>query len=350
MYISDVAEISRLETLLTEYLRAPALALPQGMADQADARYQVGRWTVLVQLKWRSDAAHVRHAIEQLRSAAGGGGENEIRLVVVPRMGPTGGALCAQAGMSWMDLDGNAEIVRQDLVVMAAGRKPWRDRPRSEAVLNAFSTRGARLVRTMLADPARKWSQSELSVESGLDRGYVSKLVRQLAKDGYLEWDKRAHSVAVLRPDLLLSTWREARDFVKEQVVQGTLAARSGVELLRLVADRLRHEQIGYAATGLAAAWQYVHHAQFRIVTVYLRDWVDPTTLWSAEFSSRSPGANLWVVRPKDDGVFMGAASVDGVDCVSPLQTYVDLAGHPERAEEAADEVQSRLLPWARIA
>lgn len=349
MNVPRVAEISRLEALLTEYLHAPVLAIPQGVADPVDARYRVGRWTVLVQIKWRSDAAHVKQAIEQLAGAGGGVRENEIRLVVVPRMGPTGGALCQQARISWMDLDGNAEIVREDLVVMATGRKPWGDRPRSEAVLNAFSTRGARLVRTVLADPARQWSQSELSDESGLDRGYVSKLVRQLAKDGYLEWDKKAHSVAVLRPDLLLSTWREAREFAKEQVVQGTLAARSGVELLRLVADRLREEKVDYAATGLAAAWQYVHHAQFRIVTIYLRAWVDPTTLWSTEFTSKSPGANLWVMRPKDDGVFMGAASVDGVACVSPLQTYVDLAGHPERADEAADEVRSRLLPWAQI-
>jgi hypothetical protein len=44
--------------------------------------------------------------------------------------------------------------------------------------------------------------------------------------------------------------------------------------------------------------------------------------------------------------VFDGARERSGVDCVHPVQAYLDLAAHPERAAEAADEVRAQLLTW----
>jgi hypothetical protein len=49
---------------------------------------------------------------------------------------------------------------------------------------------------------------------------------------------------------------------------------------------------------------------------------------------------------PNDDGVFDGSEAKNGVTCTHPVQTYVDLQGHPERAREAADELRKRLLRW----
>jgi hypothetical protein len=62
-------------------------------------------------------------------------------------------------------------------------------------------------------------------------------------------------------------------------------------------------------------------------------------------FREEPRGANLWVVRPVDDGVFEGAAIADGFPCVHPMQVYLDLKSHPERAAEAAGQLRTRLLP-----
>ncbi len=50
-------------------------------------------------------------------------------------------------------------------------------------------------------------------------------------------------------------------------------------------------------------------------------------------------GANVWLVLPKDEGVFHDVQEVDGVRCAHPVQVYVDLKGHPERADEAAEHL-----------
>ena len=57
-------------------------------------------------------------------------------------------------------------------------------------------------------------------------------------------------------------------------------------------------------------------------------------------------GSNVWLVQPNDEAVFHGFADIDGIPCVTPLQTYLDLKGHPERSEEAAEELRNRMLSW----
>ena len=49
------------------------------------------------------------------------------------------------------------------------------------------------------------------------------------------------------------------------------------------------------------------------------------------------------LVVPNDEGVFHGAEIVDGIRCVHPVQAYVDLKDHPERAPEAASEIRRHL-------
>ena len=59
-------------------------------------------------------------------------------------------------------------------------------------------------------------------------------------------------------------------------------------------------------------------------------------------------GANLWLAVPNDAGVFHGAVEKDGIRCVHPVQAYLDLKGHPERASEAAERLRNEFLNWRR--
>ena len=121
------------------------------------------------------------------------------------------------------------------------------------------------------------------------------------------------------------------------------MPARSGDALLHRLADELGNQ---YAATGLAAAWLLTRFAAFRIVSVYLAEHPEPELLDRLGFREEARGANVWLVVPNDEGVFHGAAAKDGAHCVHPVQAYLDLKGHPERADEAAKELRAELLTW----
>jgi len=174
---------------------------------------------------------------------------------------------------------------------------------------------------------------------SGLNEGHVSRIVARLLDD-QLVVRTEGRRFRVHDPNLLLDSWREAADFRGHRVLKGHVAARSGDELLRLLAHNLPPLRMEYAATGLAAAWAYDHFAMFRLATLYVREWPALDKLETLGFREESTGSNLWLVLPNDDGVFEGGREVDGIPCVHPVQVYVDLKDQPERAEEASEHLK----------
>jgi hypothetical protein len=261
-----------------------------------------------------------------------------VSVLVVPYMTEPGRTFCAEHGINWLDLSGNADLRGPGLRIHVSGRPnqfPHRGRPSS-----VFERRSSRLIRHLLIAPGRDWSVREGARGSGLNEGHVSRIVARLLDD-HLVVRTEGRRFRVHDPLLLLDAWREAADFRGHRVLKGHVAARSGDELLGLMAHKLPTLQMEYAATGLAAAWAYDHFATFRLTTLYVREWPALDALEALGFRGESPGANLWLVLPNDDGVFEGGREVDGLRCVHPVQVYVDLKDQPERAAEAAEHLKA---------
>lgn len=144
----------------------------------------------------------------------------------------------------------------------------------------------------------------------------------------------------------MLDAWRDEYRFSKHTIIRGHVAARSGDALAHLVGDRLKARSVEHAVTGLAAAWQLTRYATFRIATFYVEAEPDSALRDELGFREDERGANLWLVVPNDKGVFQGAGERDGLRCVHPIQTYLDLKEQPERASEAAERLRADLLNW----
>ena len=84
----------------------------------------------------------------------------------------------------------------------------------------------------------------------------------------------------------------------------------------------------------------------FGTVTLYLEQQPPSDMLAALQFREDTRGSNVWLVVPNDEGVFHGASIRDGVRCVHPVQVYLDLSGHAERAEEAALRLRAEHLNW----
>ena len=96
----------------------------------------------------------------------------------------------------------------------------------------------------------------------------------------------------------------------------------------------------------LAAALQ-APIANFRLVTIYAAEWPSQDVLDRLSWREDREGANLWLVRPKDDDVFRGGVVTDGIQHVSAVQTYLDLKAQPERSKEAAEVLRAACLKWS---
>ena len=313
------------------------------LATEADAVIDLAGFTFVVEWKGSGGAAPVSTGAAQAWRYAAEIGPRAIPLVAVPFMGAVGRERCEEVDVAWLDLSGNARIFAPGIRVRIDGqpnRFKRRGRPSS-----AFAPKSARIARWLLSHPGRAATQREIAQATDMDEGFTSRIVSRLEEDDLLVRNPDG-AIRARDHELLLDAWREDYDFSKHRIQQGHIPARSGDALLRRLADELREQDTRYAATGLAAAWLQTKFAGFRIVSVYLSDPPSPEVLHRLGFREEGRGANVWLVVPNDDGVFHGETEADGVCCVHPVQTYLDLKAHPERASEAAEHLRSELLRW----
>lgn len=300
------------ERLLAEVPAALAglLDIPIGevtaRANGASAAGQVlsaAGQTFVVEWSNSPTAGPVAARAEKAAQRAKGRDRRAIPLVAVPFMSEGGRRACEAARVPWFDLSGNAHIVAPGLRIIVEGRP------------NRFRGPGR---------PASLFAPNSYVIRepSGALR----------AKD----------------PQLLLEAWREAYQFNKHTLIQGHVAARTGDALARFVSDTLVHDKVEHAVTGLAAAWQLTHFAAFRIATFFVTREPSAELKTKLGFRDDARGANLWLVVPNDVGVFHGAEDREGLRCVHPVQAYLDLKGHPERAAVAAERLRTEFMNWKR--
>jgi len=314
-----------------------------GGARHADTVIDIGGFTFVVEWKGSGTVARVSEAARQALHHASTFGKRAIPLVAVPFMGPAGRQRCEELNVGWLDLSGNARLVAPGLRVRMEGQPNRYKSPGRPAT--AFAPKSSRIARWLLMHPDQPLTQRELATATKMDEGFTSRIVAKLESDELTIRDPDG-KIRVRDPNLLLDAWAESYTFTKHRILRGHVPARSAEAQLRAMTEILARKRQPYAATGLAAAWLLDGFAGFRIVTIYLASEPEAPLLGQLGFREAEPGANTWLVVPSDEGVFQGAIDHDGVRCVHPVQVYLDLKGHPERAKEAAEQLRKNLLRW----
>ena len=332
----------RLAELLGVAPDAADVRASSGSAD-GSATVAVAGFEFAVQWGSSGAAAMVDSAAALAVERAGAAGAKVIPLVAVPFMGDVGRERCAGAGAAWLDLSGNALIMAPGLRIRVEGQPNRFKRPGRPS--SAFAPKSARIARWLLMHAGEALTQRDVARATGVDEGHTSRIVSRLEEDDLVE---RATDggIRARDPDLLLDAWREDYDFAKHDIRRGHVAARSGEALVRRLGEAFGQAGVDHAATGLSAAWLMTRFAGFRLATVYVAEHPTDDLLRELGFREETAGANVWLVVPNDQGVFHGAAALDRVRCVHPVQAYLDLLAHPERAKEAAQHLRAERLSW----
>lgn len=343
--VDERREIPRLLGELT-FLQVGGLrVLEQDLVNpqkQPDFEVSAGPFMFLIEYKARSNAEAVGSALQQIRSWRPPTQDRAlVTLLVVPYMGAVGRRLCEADGVNWMDLSGNAFMRAPGLNVNVRGRPNRYARPGRPQ--DVFAPKAARLARVFLTYPDQGWHNHSLVEATQLSKGYVSKVVARLEHAGFIE--KRDDKCYWPRsPGGILDAWRESYDFSRHRTLKGYVAERTPEEVLYRLVEGLGALSVKVAITGLAAAWHYNHHAAFRLCSLYVSPFPEMDQLSRLGFRPVKSGENSWLIEPIDESVFDGVLFAGELPYVSPLQAYLDLKDHPERAEEAADMLRPLVL------
>jgi hypothetical protein len=268
-----------------------------------------------------------------------------IPIVAFPFMGESLRKYCSEHGINWIDLSGNARIISKDLRIILDGNPNKYISPGRPKSL--FAPMSSRITRWLLMNQDKSFTQRQLTNETRMSEGFVSRIVKGLKEEGFVE-NTEDGKVKTSEPNLLFNSWKEKYNFSKHLIIKGHVPTRSSNELVNIMKDKLDSYNFKYALTGLAAAWSYSHFAGFRTVSIYIKEELPDEILNLLNFRREEKGANLWLVVPIDEGVFHGESKVDGLNCVHPIQTYLDLKYHPERSKEAAERLREEYLKWIK--
>ncbi|GMQ81566.1 MAG: hypothetical protein BMS9Abin05_0998 [Rhodothermia bacterium] len=304
----------------------------------ADALMRGEKHRFLVEYKDRADAASIRRAIDTLRLAHD---SDFVSVVAVPYMGAVGQRICKEEEVSWIDLSGNADIQAHQLRILIEG-KPNRFKAQSK-LSNVFAPKSSRVSRLLLQYPLSPVRQVEICERVNLSRSFVSQIVSRMVNQGLVR-KLSDGSILCDNPQLLFDAWDERYEFKKHNIVRAHVAARSGSELMGTIRDRLLESSLKHAFTGLPAAWAYTRFGSFRLVSVYVPHRFEPEALSDMGIRIEGKGANIWFVKPNDEGIFHGSVEEAAYRCVHPVQLSLDLKHHPERAEEARSQLRSMLF------
>lgn len=269
--------------------------------------------------------------------------DGAIPVVAAPFMGDAGRKRCNAHGISWLDMSGNGRIATggpRATVAWKPNRFKQRGRP-----ANAFAPKSSCVVRRLLMDPYCAASLKEISEDTGLGREFVRRVVDRLAEDGLVIREPDGY-VETPDPDLLLAAWREMYDFNQHRLIRGRVPAWTGHELLSKLTDGLCRRNIEYAATGMTAEWLLTDSEMPNTVTIYIATEPSVELLSSLDFhEGHQEEENVCMAVPNVAAVFEESEPINGVQCVHPVQAYLDIPRHGGSAREAEGRLFTVLFP-----
>lgn len=244
------------------------------------------------------------------------------RFLVAPSLSEVLVQHCRAHGISCLDLNGRQWIRAEGLVVDRRPSDGRRFRP-AQCSPDPFQPKSSRLVRALLADRQRRWTQKELRERTGLSPGLVSRLVRHLENEGLLARHERTLWLRQL--DGLLDQWARVDDWGRRTTLRqySLLAADLEETAQRLLtvypkADRLVFTQ------WFAANLRHPYTTP-PVVSAYVP--LFPEEQVERELGARqvADGGTLWLVVPADEGVFRETQRVGQFALVCDAQIYLDL-------------------------
>ena len=256
-------------------------------------------------------------------------------LIVTPELSPRIVAACKVHGIAAIDLNGRCWLRAPGLLV---DRCPLPGRSFSYEMepRNIFVGKSARIVRCLLTDRDRTWTQGEIVPRTRASSGLVSRIVQHLISQGFLE-KTSAREFRLRDWHGLLNEWVDSDHFSKR--TRTTAYAGffgSPQELAHRLQQWAGSEKVPLAFTQWTAAWTRQPYTEPAVCSAYVERHPDSATLEQLGIRPVTEGGKLWLHVPDDEGILTETQKRSGLTLVTDAQIYLDLKRTGLRGPEAA--------------
>lgn len=259
-------------------------------------------------------------------------------LLIVPWLSERTQTLLAEADINYLDLTGNA-LLRIDnppffLQTMGSKRNPApAERPRARL----RGAKASRVIRLLL-DVRPPYGVLEIAEATGLNRGYVSRLLDALYREGMIERAPRGPVESVDVP-ALMRRWADGYDTFRTNGTEGFIATAGFEHLLGRLAENPGPGTQG-VITGSFAANRLAPIASPALLLLYSD--MPQVLAVDLDLLPAEEGANVMILKPFDPVVFARTRIEKGLRYAAPSQIAVDCLGGNGRMPAEGEA----LLEW----
>lgn len=307
---------------------------------------------VIVEAKRNFAAADVDRLLggltRRLREASG----DRTILLVSEFLSPRTRELLAQDDISYLDLTGNTRLVMKNppMFVETTGsdRRPKSSTSKRSAGLNGVAA--GRVIR-FLAEVEPPYGVLDIETETGISRGYVSRILDRLADEALIRREPRGPVESADWPAMLRQRGQSI-DLFKVNTVRGFIAPKGAQAAFESLARSSMASRI--AVTGSFAAVRLAPVAAPALLTLYLEPegglpFFDDVQS-DLKLLPTDAGADLILLWPPNDRVLEDTRTEGGVQCVNLPQLVVDCLGGsgrmPAEGEALIEWMQKNPREW----
>ena len=261
-------------------------------------------------------------------------------LLVTPRLSSRTLDFCRLHALNAIDLNGRTYI-RAKGVLIDRKDLPGRNYVFELEPRNVFVGKSARIVRSLLSQRDRVWAQSELVARSRASSGLVSRIIKHLTHQGYLE-RTGTRNFRVHDSLALLDHWASADNFAKRTATARYSAfGDSPLELAKKIDALLNDNSIKVAFTQWIAGWLRHPYTEPVVVSAYVSYLPSEKVLETIGLRPVTEAGKLWLHVPDDEGVFLETQNVRELPLVSDAQIYLDLLKTGLRGPDQAQALRN---------
>jgi hypothetical protein len=231
---------------------------------------------------------------------------------------------CRQKRLAAIDLNGRVYLRSEGLLVDRCPL-PGRDFRYELEPRNVFVGKSARIVRSLLTDRERIWSQSELVERAKASSGLVSRIVQHLISQGFIE-KKSPREFRLSDPFGLIDAWVKADDFNRRTTAaRYTVLGGNPLEIARQLKAWAGEQSVSLAFTQWIAGWLRHPYTEPVITNAYVARLPEAAALERLGFRPVTDAGKVCLFIPNDEGVFLETQQVQDFALASDAQIYLDL-------------------------
>ncbi len=286
----------------------------------------------ILEAKAQGEPRIIRMAINQLQDYLKSA-KDAYGILAAPYLTDAGRQICKEAGVGCIDLAGNALISIGNIYIDIGGiPNPY---PSYRISRSVFSPKSSRVLRVLMADPAKRWYVEELSREAGISIGLTSRVKQYLLAMEWIREEKK--SFYIVKPDEVLSQWVINYSYRKNQVFS-YYSSHSEDELEAALRNECEKRKYRYGLTLLSGALKVAPFVRSVRLFSYVDGNIEDIAA-ALQLKKVDSGPNVTLLQPYDEGIFYGLQNIQGTNVVSDIQLYLDLKGYKGRGEEAAQAI-----------